>query len=193
MSVVTQAPFAPQPADGTANPSSSNAGAHRGAGASGTLPEITLITKRGPAAIMTKRIFLDESGALRTDGSQCRMADGIATRAVAASPRELAECIAACGPDTALALGALKPDLPSQATIVTKRELPQHPGAITRSRDWIDYRPGAPAWALIDFDAKGMPPEVATCIEVMGGHLAGAGESRPGVAGRSARAAAQHE
>jgi hypothetical protein len=132
-------------------------------------PEITLITKRGPAAIMTKRIFLDESGALRSDGSQCRMAEGVATRAVVASIGELADRIAACAPDMALALGALKPELPNPATIVTKRRLAEHPGAITRSRDSIDYRPGAPAWALIDFDAKGMPTEVADRIETMGG------------------------
>jgi hypothetical protein len=133
------------------------------------IPEITLITKRGATPILSKRIFLDEGGALRSDGSQCRMVEGVATRAFAASARDLARHIAACGPDQAIALGALKPGLASPATIVTKQNLGANPGAITRSRDSIDYQPGTPGWALIDFDAKGMPAEVAARIEAMGG------------------------
>src|SRR5215467_12329959 len=168
MSDATEAPFAPQRAGGAANPPS-GAGAHPGAGASCMIPEITLITKRGVDPTLSKRIFLDPSGTLRSDGSRCRMAEGVAIRACAALPRDLANHIAACGPDTALALGAMKPGLPTPATIVTKQSLPQHPGAITRTRGSIDYQPGKPAWVLIDVDAKGMPPEVATCIEAIGG------------------------
>ena len=97
------------------------------------------------------------------------MAEGIATRAFAASARDLAGHIGACGPDQAIALGALKPGLASPATIVTKQNLGVNPGAIARSRDSIDYQRGTPGWMLIDFDAKGMPPEVAACIETMGG------------------------
>src|SRR4029077_815637 len=55
------------------------------------------------------------------------------------------------------------------AQITTSAKLKDSPGAITRSRDFIDYRPGAPAWALIDFDTKGMPPNVAASIEAAGG------------------------
>jgi hypothetical protein len=134
-----------------------------------TTPEITLITKRRPNTTLSKRIFLDEGGALMSDGSQCRMVEGVATRAFAASARDLAGHIAACGPDQAIALGALKPGLASPATIVTKQNLDPNSGAITRSRDSIDYQPGTRAWMLIDFDAKGMPPEVAACIEAMDG------------------------
>ena len=36
-------------------------------------PEITLITKRGPNPVMSKRIFLDEHGDVCSDGSQCLM------------------------------------------------------------------------------------------------------------------------
>src|SRR4051812_46518245 len=102
--------------------------------------EITLITKRGASPTLSKRIFLDDGGSLRTDGSQCRMAEGVATRAAAASVHDLAGLIAACGRDQALALGALKPGLPSPATIVAKQNLALRPGAINRSRDWIDYQ-----------------------------------------------------
>src|SRR5215475_12110586 len=106
------------------------------------IPEITLVRKTGPNPIMTKRIFLDQEGALKSDGSKCRMAEGVATRAFAASPRDLANVIAACGPDTALTLGALRPGIPSPATITTKQNLHLDPSAITRSRDSIDYQPG---------------------------------------------------
>jgi hypothetical protein len=44
-------------------------------------PEITLIKKRGPNPVMSKRIFLDAQGKVCSDGSQCLMAQGTATRA----------------------------------------------------------------------------------------------------------------
>jgi hypothetical protein len=86
------------------------------------------------------------------------MAQGTATRATAETAADLAKLIVACGPDQAIALGALRADLPNPAKITTRAKLKDSPFAITRSRDFIDYCRGAPAWALIDFDAKGMPP-----------------------------------
>ena len=132
-------------------------------------PEITLIKKSGPNPIMSKRIFLDEQGKVRSDGSQCLMAQGTATRAAAETAADLAKHIMACGSDQAIALGALRADLPDPAKITTRAKLKDNPGAITRSRDFIDYRPGTPAWALIDFDTKGMPANVAASIEAAGG------------------------
>jgi hypothetical protein len=38
--------------------------------------EVTLITKFGIDPLMSKRIFLDEQGALQSDGSQCLMIQG---------------------------------------------------------------------------------------------------------------------
>src|SRR5215470_9824989 len=130
-------------------------------------PEITLITKRGADPTLSKQIFLDDAGALRSDGSKCRMAEGVATRACAATAHDLARYIAACGTDQAIALGALKPGLASPVTIVTKQKLNLNPGAVTRSRDSIDYQRGMPGWMLIDIDVKGMPPEVASRIETI--------------------------
>jgi hypothetical protein len=125
-------------------------------------PEITLIKKSGANPIMSKRIFLDEQGKVCSDGSQCLMAQGTATRATAETAAELAQHIMACGTDQAIVLGALRAGLPNPAQITTSAKLKDNPGAITRSRDFIDYRPGAPAWALIDFDTKGMPPRLAS-------------------------------
>jgi hypothetical protein len=132
-------------------------------------PGITLIKKSGPNPVMSKRIFLDEQGKVCSDGSQCLMAQGIATRATAETAAGLAKHIVACGTDQAIALGALRVDLPDSVTITVPERLKDSPGAITRSRDFIDYCHGAPAWALIDFDTKGMPANVDTSIEAAGG------------------------
>ena len=52
-------------------------------------PEITLIKKRGPNPVMSKRIFLDEQGKVCSDGSQCLMAQGTATRATTETAADL--------------------------------------------------------------------------------------------------------
>ena len=132
-------------------------------------PEITLIKKSGPNPVMSKRIFLDEQGKVCSDGSQCLMAQGTATRATTETAADLAKHIMACGTGEAIALGALRADLATPAKITTLAKLKDNPDAITRSRDFIDYCPGTPAWALIDFDTKGMPDNVASSIEAAGG------------------------
>jgi hypothetical protein len=53
-------------------------------------PEITLIKKRGPNPVMSKRVFLNEQGKVCSDGSQCLMAQGTATRAAAETAADLA-------------------------------------------------------------------------------------------------------
>jgi len=132
-------------------------------------PQITLITKRDAPALMSKRICLDEQGKLQSDASECRMVHGTAARAPAATANDLAQIIASCGSDQAIALGALKNELADQVEVTVPKRLERHPGAITRSRKFIDYRRGFPAWALIDFDTKGMPDEVCARIKAAGG------------------------
>jgi hypothetical protein len=132
-------------------------------------PEITLIKKSGPNPVMSKRIFLDEHGKVCSDGSQCLMAQGTATRATAETAADLAKHIMACGTDQAIALGAMRADIANSAKITTRAKVGDSPGAITRTREFIDYPQGAPAWALIDFDTKGMPVDVAASIEAAGG------------------------
>jgi hypothetical protein len=65
-------------------------------------PEITLIKKAGPNPVMSKRIFLDGQNKICSDGSQCLMAQGIATRATAETATDLAEHIMRCGTEQAL-------------------------------------------------------------------------------------------
>jgi hypothetical protein len=131
--------------------------------------EITLLAKHGIDPLMSKRIFLDDEGKPKSDGSGCYMAHGAATRRAAASAGALAQIIAECGSNQAIALGSLAAGLPDPATIVSKQRLKDNPGAISRSRDFIDYGPGEPGWALIDFDMKGMPTHVSAAIEARGG------------------------
>src|SRR4051794_33929130 len=128
-------------------------------------PEITLIKKGGSNALMSKRVFLDDQGMPRSDGSQCLMVQGTATRAAAGTAGEFAKLITSCGPNQAIALGALKSRLDDTVAITTEKRLKDNPGAIARTRDFIDYTSGSPGWALIDFDTKGMPAHVAAAIE----------------------------
>jgi hypothetical protein len=118
---------------------------------------------------MSKRIFLDDTGKVRSDGSNCLMVRGAAARATAATAGDLATLIMSCRSDQAIALGALKPGLPDWAAITTDNKLKENPGVIARTRDFIDYIPGSSGWALIDYDTKGMPPHVVATIEAVGG------------------------
>src|SRR5262249_15426201 len=83
---------------------------------------------------------------------------------------ELASLISSLGSDEAIALGALREGLPAEVQVVTKNKLngPNAP-IIARTTDYITYRPGQTAFVLIDFDRKGMPDEVKTRLDDLGG------------------------
>ncbi|MCK1698341.1 hypothetical protein [Bradyrhizobium sp. 144] len=118
---------------------------------------------------MSKRISLTNDGKLDSDGSECRMIVGTAARAFAGTASALARIIETCRPDQAITLGALREGISTSVDVTTKKRLNQNPGSIARAQGFIDYRPACPAWALIDFDTKGMPEEVKGNIEAAGG------------------------
>jgi hypothetical protein len=125
--------------------------------------EITLFTKSdGP---LTKRISL-VNGAVVSDGSACVMAHGDARRVQVAGVAELGALIEQLHPNQAIALGALRTDLPDQVGIVAKQKLngAAGPNVIARTAADIIYRERQPALALIDFDKKAMPAGVATAM-----------------------------
>jgi hypothetical protein len=130
--------------------------------------ELTRLTKHGGP--LTKRIFLSPDGTLVKDGSACVMAQGTAERVRVAGVDALAALIEGLTPSQALALGALRPDLPDKVEITTKKKLvngaPQ-PDIIARTGSNIIYN--GPAYALLDFDTKGMPTAVATELKRLGG------------------------
>src|ERR1700720_3668454 len=71
--------------------------------------------------------------------------------------------------NAAWGLGALRPDLPDSAPLVRKRD-PQsaQPGFVTRTAAEILYE-AEPSFVLCDFDTKGMPPDVKSRLQELGG------------------------
>jgi hypothetical protein len=130
--------------------------------------QITLITKLDKPSLMSKRISLDAKGEIKSDGSECRMITGTAERAHVTTATALAAIIASCRSDQAIALGALKPDLPKSVSITIPNRLKKKINTITRSRSHIDYIAGATSWCLLDFDTKQMPDEIKARITAAG-------------------------
>jgi len=54
--------------------------------------------------------------------------------------------------------------------VVTKQKLNGAPNAIARTGADIIYRKGQPALALLDFDTKGMPEDIAAALCQHGGY-----------------------
>ena len=129
--------------------------------------EITLFQKdNGP---LTKRITLATDGSVKSDGSACLMARGVAQRRHIGNIGELATVIEGMRSNQAIALGALRADVPDEVNVVTKGRLNGQARTIARTAADINYRKGVPALALIDFDTKGMPKEIAIDMELLGG------------------------
>jgi hypothetical protein len=127
--------------------------------------DLTIITKRGGP--LTKRIHLDGDH-LSNDSSACVMSRGRAERFQFGAAQQLADLIGGLGSSQALALGALPPGQ-DQYEVTTKRRMNGAAGAIARSNEFFAYREGAPAWALLDFDKKGMPDPMARQLDAVGG------------------------
>jgi hypothetical protein len=142
----------------------------KGAAGSKANPEITVFIKLGGP--LTKRISLSGNGLVKSDGSACLMSAGAARRADVVDIQQLAALIGKLPPDQAIALGALRTGLPVEVKVVTKAKLLNgvaQPHIIARTGDAIDYREGQPAFALLDFDTKGMPPHVVAELKRLGG------------------------
>ncbi len=135
--------------------------------------EITqLASSAGP---LTKRIHLSPDGKLISDGSACVMARGEATRLHLDGIGAFAKHIANLDTNQAIALGALRPDLPDAVRITTHGYLSKlngsaPPDLISRTAGHIAYREAAAALALIDIDTKGMPSSVQNLIKDAGGY-----------------------
>lgn len=119
---------------------------------------------------LTKRVALTPDGSVKSDGSACVMSRGSAHRVHLADVQHLADLIGQLQPNEAIATGTLRPDLPDTVKIITKRRLDEingaaHPGTIARTGGHIVYRPGQPAFALLDFDVKGKPAAVAERLQ----------------------------
>ncbi len=143
-----------------------------------------IVKSEGP---LTKRISLDDAGNVFADGSACVMSEGSAQRVSLGSVHELADLIAGLGSHEALALGSLRPGLAPHVKIVTKHKLEKLNGAappdiISRTAAHITFLPDRPALALLDFDTKGMPPEVSARLDDAGGFWATISSVVPSIA-----------
>ena len=131
------------------------------------MPELVKFTKTGGP--LTKRISLSPDGALVKDSSACVMAHGTAERVKIAGIDELAALIGSLHPSEAIALGELRDGLPDKVEVTTKKLANgvARPDLIARTGANIVYH--GPAFALLDFDTKGMPAGVAAELQRLGG------------------------
>src|SRR5262249_17021381 len=132
--------------------------------------EFAVLTKTGGP--LTKRISLDRSDKVTSDGNACYMSRGRAKRVRIDGLDDLAELIEDLPSQQAITLGALHDDLPDEVRIVTKAALVAGVAAndaVARTAKNFVYRPGRPALALFDYDMKGMPPGVAQQLTAAGG------------------------
>jgi hypothetical protein len=131
--------------------------------------------KGGP---LSKSIYFDAHGKITSNGDACRMEEGTAHRVKIGDVRHLGQIISRLQSHHAIALGALRHDLPDQVEIVTKRRRDwlhtsgKLNGEVTRTRENISYRSGEPAFALLDFDTKAMPAQVRARLNELGGFRA---------------------
>jgi hypothetical protein len=131
--------------------------------------EFTVFRKdNGP---LTKRIWLGEDGLVKSNDSACVMPRGRAQRVFFKSMAQFGQIIDELPLNQALATGCLRHDLPVEVQVVTKRKLngAADPGVIARTQEYLVYRSGSRALALLDFDTKGMSAAVSGRIQSVGG------------------------
>lgn len=134
---------------------------------------VTVYTKSN--GILSKRISMGADGKPFPDGSECRMARGTAVNTAVASVREFADLINGMKPEQALSLGRIITGVgaaePYKSVYCVARGMlnSNDPATIARTQDFIRYVAGEPGFMLIDFDQKGMPPEVRARLATMGG------------------------
>jgi hypothetical protein len=133
-------------------------------------PEIVLTRLTNADGPLTKQLSLAADGTLVQDKSACVMFRGTAERVTVDGVDGLGALIEDLTPSQALALGDLRADLPGTVEVTTKKRLlngAARPGMIARIAANIVYH--GPAFALIDFDTKGMPSTVAAELQLRGG------------------------
>ena len=130
--------------------------------------ELTRLTKDGGP--LTKKISLSPDGTPVKDSSACVMTHGTAERVRVAGVDALGALIEGLTPSQAIALGTLRADLPDRVEVTTKKRLVDgvaRPDVIARTGANIVYH--GPAFALLDFDTKGMPAGVAAELQRLDG------------------------
>src|SRR4051794_21083905 len=125
--------------------------------------ELTKFEKPQADGPLSKTISLDPQTSLPvSDSSECRLVMGVAARLLLSSVSDLAVVLSNCTSQHAWALGCIipsvKPGKGSKVIPVTTvaRLSKAAKGTITRSKEFLEFRPGVPAYMLLDLDFKGM-------------------------------------
>jgi hypothetical protein len=119
---------------------------------------------------ITKRLFLDRFDLLASDKSAMVMSRGSADRVVVDGVAGLGALIETLKLSQAIALGGLRADLPDKVDVTTLKRLQggkARVDLIARTNDNIVYH--GPAFVLLDFDTKGLPPSVRDELDRHGG------------------------
>jgi hypothetical protein len=154
--------------------------------------EVTILTKLAlpgdpDGDLLSKRIALGLDSRPVSDGAPCRMANGTATTVAAPDAAALAFLINDLRPNQALALGSLVHGA-GPVNVVTHGQLmrvavdQRGKAVISRTREYLWFRPGKPSWMLLDFDSKGMPGWVRGQMEMAGGFWPALLNVAPGLA-----------
>jgi hypothetical protein len=98
------------------------------------------------------------------------MAHGVARRIHITSVFDFGRLIERLQANEAIALGTLRTGLADAVQVVTKQKLNGASNVIARTGTDIVYRKGQQALALLDFDTKGMPGDVAAALRQCGGY-----------------------
>jgi hypothetical protein len=137
--------------------------------------ELTSFVKHdGP---LSKKIALGADGKPISDGSACIMSRGIATRVRLPDLHSVAQFIGSLGANEAIALGALRGDLPDHVEVTAAARLRELNGTTTlqfiaRTADYITFTQGRAGLALVDYDMKAMPAHIRQRIDALGGFQA---------------------
>lgn len=104
----------------------------------------------------------------------CQIWSGVSFRVALDDWRDFAKLIDQTPLDEAWSLGAMRADRADECEIFVKsawatKQMTRRADVITRSRDLIDYAPGALAFCLLDFDAGEMTPENRQRLDELGG------------------------
>ena len=109
--------------------------------------EITIFRKaNGP---LTKRIALEADGSVKSDGSACVMAHGAAQRRPIGNVGDLAAVIGGMQSNQAIALGALRANLPGEVQVVTKKNLNGQARTIARTAAELSQGRAGPSAARL--------------------------------------------
>ena len=135
-------------------------------------PNVSLTRIEKDKGPVTKRLTLTPDGKIESDGSQCWIAAGKMERLELDDWRDFATHIEATPRNVAFALGDLRPGLSSPVSLVSCKDCRSaEPGFATRTQGNIVYAPDAAGFLLLDYDTKGMPPEVKQRLQDEGGFL----------------------